>query len=78
MPCCPVTPIVFTDTAISVIPYTPIMQQQYGPTPRVYIWYRDAETDEYLQSSWFTFQAFGNSNITVDHGGPQTGFIVIR
>lgn len=80
MPCCPTTPILFVNTAISVVQYTPLMQQQYGPTPRVYIYYRDPDTGTYMQSSWFTFTAYSqvSQNITVDHGGPQTGFIVIR
>ncbi len=78
MPCCPSTTVSFVNAANTVIPYTPLLQQQYGPTPRVYVWYRDDVTGEYLQSSFFTFTSYGGGNIEVDHGGPQTGFVVIR
>lgn len=78
MPCCPNIPIQFVDEASTTIAYTPIMQAQFGPTPRVYAWYLDAETGEFLQSSWFTLMKVTDGSIVVDHGGPATGFLVIR
>lgn len=78
MRCCSSIPIEFFDAAITSIPYTPLMQAQYGPTPRVFIWYYDAITGEFLQSSFFTLITFSGDVITVDHGGNSTGFVVIR
>lgn len=78
MPCCPTTPVQFVDEASTTIAYTPIMQEQYGPTPRVFVWYRDEVTGELVASSWFTLMKVQGGNIVVDHGGPSTGFIVIR
>lgn len=76
--CCPSTPIGFNE-AITTINYTSLMQQQYGPTPRVHVWYRDPDTLEwYLSNAFFTRIDFKDNVITIDHGGVQVGYAVIR
>jgi hypothetical protein len=78
MPCCPTLQIPFNDAPTTTIAYTPPLQQQFGPTPRVYVWYYEPETGDFLQSSFFTLVSFADGNVVVDHGGPQSGIIVIR
>lgn len=76
--CCPSESMVFNE-AITTINYTLLMQQQYGPHPRVHVWYYDPETEEwYLSNAFFTRIAFENNVITIDHGGIQLGYAVIR
>jgi hypothetical protein len=77
MACCPST-IVSFQNGVTEIPYTALMQQTYGPTPRVYIWYYDVVTGKWMQSSFFTLVSFKDNIITIDHGGPQIGAAVIR
>lgn len=78
MRCCPGIETPFVNEAVSTVDYTPLMRQQFGQTPRVYVWYRNLDTGTYLQSSFFTLISFENNQVVVDHGGEQTGFIVIR
>jgi hypothetical protein len=55
------------------------MQQQYGPHPRVHVWYLDQDTGEYyLSNAFLTRTAFVGGNIVIDHGGPAIGRVVIR
>lgn len=54
------------------------MVDRYGPIPRVFTYYHDPVTDEFLLSNFFTLNKFINGNqIVVDHGGPNTGIIVV-
>lgn len=77
--CCSQNTIPFTGQAITTISYNSSFQDSYGPTPHVHIYYLDTETGEfYLSNAFFTRPSFKNNIITVDHGGPQTGYIVIR
>jgi hypothetical protein len=77
--CCPQIEVSFTNESSTTIAYTALMQQQFGNTPRVFVWYYDSEADEYyLSNAFFTRVAFVGGNVIVDHGGPNTGFVVIR
>lgn len=77
--CCPTSQIPFSNAATSTVEYSIAMQQQYGATPKVQVWYFDPETGEfYLSNSFFTRVAFEDNQIRIDHGGPASGYIVIR
>lgn len=79
MACCPQIETQFNNVSSSTIAYTSLMQQQFGNTPRVFVYYYDPDTDEYyLSNAFFTRVAFVGGNILIDHGGPQSGYIVVR
>lgn len=80
MVCCEPTRISFVNESSSTIQYTTQMQNTYGSKPRVFVYYYDDITGEFYQSNFFTVINYNitTQTITVDHGGPQTGFIIIR
>jgi len=78
MSCCPSNIVPFFDVATSVIPYA----GQFGPEPKVSLYYRDPDTGQ-----WYTVNAFMGtsvhfdpvlSEILIDHGGILTGFVKIQ
>lgn len=76
--CCTPTQFQFVNQTSTTIIYDPVMIDKYGPIPRVYTYYRDAVTGEFLLSNFFTVNKFINGNqIVVDHGGPNTGIVVV-
>ena len=78
--CCPPTRIEFFNEAITTIAYSPSMRAQYGSEPRIFVYYVDPITNElYLSNSFLTTIHFNTATnvITVDHGGPNSGIIVI-
>jgi len=77
MACCTPATFSFTNAASSTIDYGPGLLAQYGSQPRVFVLYRDADTGEYVVASWFTRIEFTGSAVEVDHGGPQSGLVVI-
>lgn len=76
--CCVPTQVQFNNATSTSIIYNAAMLDRYGPIPRLFTYYFDPATGEFLLSNFFTVNKFINGNqIVVDHGGPQTGIIVV-
>lgn len=75
MSCCEPTIENFFNQSTTTIPYPAFMQEQYGAKPNVEVYYKDGA--EYVLSNDMNRVEFDGSTITVDHGGPNTGFIKI-
>lgn len=75
--CCKQTQFDFVNEATTTIPYGEAMRAQYGTQPRVTVWYFDPVTNEFYQSTFFTVMKFNGSDITIDHGGPNSGFVMV-
>lgn len=74
MTCC--SPMIFPfNEAITTINYNSFMVEQFGNKPNVQVYYR--EGTEYALSDDFNQVRFDGANITVDHGGSNTGFVKI-
>ena len=78
MACCTPTIFPFANAASSDIPYGPALVQQHGSQPNIFVLYRDADTGKYIYASWFTRIEFHGTSIFVDHGGPQTGLVIVK
>lgn len=77
MPCCPQSTFPFSNATESVIEYGPVLQAAYGSMPDVFVLYRDPDTGEFLVAPWYSRIEFSGGQLRVDHGGPQTGSVVI-
>jgi hypothetical protein len=77
MPCCAPSVFAFNNAEFSTIEYGPALQAQHSSTPKVFVLYRDSETGEYTVAPWFTRIEFSAGQVRVDHGGPQSGILVI-
>lgn len=76
--CCTPTRVLFANVTQTVIQYTQDMRDRYGIQPKVYVYYFDTVTGEYVLSVLpFTSMRFDGSQITIDHGGAQSGFVVV-
>lgn len=75
--CCVPERFQFNNASITSITYTDAMRDKYGIQPKVFVYYYDPVTGEYYLSPFFTVMKFDGSTITVDHGGPNTGFVVV-
>ena len=75
--CCIPTKVQFINADTTTIVYTQAMRDSYGTQPRVFVYYYDSTTGEFYQSTFFTVMHFDGNNITVDHGGNSSGFIVV-
>lgn len=75
--CCIPTRVNFNNATSTTIAYSPAMRKAYGVQPRVFVWYFDNNTGEFYLSPFFTLMKFDGNNIIVDHGGPNTGFVII-
>lgn len=62
-------------TAVSTIPYTPSMQANYGPVPKVDVYYRD-ENMNWTSAGIFTQVQFDGNTILVDHGGSGNRWMI--
>lgn len=76
--CCVPTQIEFANATITTITYDQAMIDKYGTQPRVFVYYYDAVTGEFYLSPFFTVMKFDGSTITVDHGGPSSGFVIVK
>lgn len=74
MNCCTPILINFLNVASSIIPFTPAMVALYGPDPAVDVYIKVGT--EYQLSDFNSVQ-FDGSNILVDYGGMQSGFLKI-
>jgi hypothetical protein len=77
MACCSPSVFAFTNADSSTIEYGPALQASHGYQPKVFVLYRDSGTGEYTVAPWFTRIEFGGGQVRVDHGGPNTGLVVI-
>lgn len=77
MACCTPSTFVFNNAESSTIEYGPALQEAYGSTPKVFVLYRDPDTEEYLVAPWYTRIEFSGGEIRVDHGGVQSGVVVV-
>ena len=77
MACCSPSTFAFSNAESSTIEYGPALQAQHGSTPKVFVLYRDNDTGEFMVAPWFTRIEFSAGQVRVDHGGPQTGVVVI-
>lgn len=75
MNCCVPTIQSFLNQSTTIIPYSAFMIEQYGAKPNVQVYYK--EGTEYALSNDMNRVAFDGSTITIDHGGPNTGFVKI-
>lgn len=75
--CCIPTQIVFSNAESTTVTYDQAMRDKYGVQPKVYVYYYDPVANEYYLSPWYTVMKFNGSQITVDHGGPSSGMLVI-
>lgn len=75
--CCTPTRVNFANASTTAITYTQAMRDKYGVQPRVYVYYYDSVTSEFYLSPFFTVMTFDGSTITVDHGGPNSGVVVV-
>lgn len=75
--CCVPSHFQFINALSTTIAYTPAMVDKYGTTPRVFVYYRDPADGTFLLSPFFTLAKFFGGNIVVDHGGEQSGFVVV-
>lgn len=76
--CCVPTIIQFANIAQSVINFTQDMRDKYSFPPKVYVYYFDPVTNEYIMSVLpLTSMRFNGDILTIDHGGPNSGRIVI-
>lgn len=76
--CCVPTQVQFINASSTSITYDDVMRDKYGIQPRVFVYYHDPVTGEFYRSSFFTVMKFDGSTITVDHGGPNSGVVVIK
>ena len=76
--CCTPTVIPFANVSQSVVNYTQDMRDKYSFPPKVFVWYFDINTGEYVLSVLpFTSMRWNGSVLTVDHGGPASGRLII-
>lgn len=75
MTCCAPTIVPFTNEATKEIPYGDVMQEIYGSTPNIQVYYR--EGTEYVLSDDANRVDFNGERILVDFGGTATGIIKI-
>lgn len=76
--CCIPTQVQFINASSTSITYDAVMRDKYGIQPRVFVYYYDSVTGEFYLSPFFTVMKFDGSTITVDHGGPNTGVVVVK
>lgn len=76
--CCPSTEVVFSNATTTQITYDQVMKDKYGSQPHVFVYYYDPVTTELYLSPFFTVMKFNGTTITIDHGGPNSGIVVIK
>ena len=74
---CEPTQVQFNNASTTVIPYTQSLRDKYGIQPKVFTWYVDTVNGGLYMSPFFTVMNFDGNTITVDHGGPNTGIVVV-
>lgn len=72
--CCTPTIQPFNE-AVTTINYSTTLRRSFGNEPNVQVYY--AQDGNYVLSDDMNQVKFDGTNIEVDHGGPQVGFIKI-
>lgn len=76
--CCIATVVQFANVSQTVINYTQTMRDKYAFPPKVYVYYFDPSTLEYVLSVLpLTSMRWTGNALTIDHGGLASGRIVI-
>jgi hypothetical protein len=76
--CCTPTIIQFANETQTIINYTQEMRDKYAFPPKVYVYYFDPVSLEYVLSVLpLTSMRWNGDTLTIDHGGPQSGRVVI-
>lgn len=76
--CCEPTIVPFANVSQTVISYTQDMRDKYAFPPKVYVYYYDTITLEYVLSVLpLTSMRWVGSTLTIDHGGPNSGRIIV-
>lgn len=75
--CCTPSQFTFANASNTSILYDVAMRNKYGTQPKVFVWYYDAEIDEYYLSTFLTVIKFNGTNIDIDHGGPNSGIVIV-
>lgn len=76
--CCIPTQVQFANASTTSITYDQTMRDKYGVQPRVYVYYHDPVDGSFYHSPFFTHVTFNGTTIVVDHGGPNSGIVVVR
>lgn len=76
--CCVPTQVQFVNATSTSVIFDDAMRDKYGVQPRVFVYYYDPVTGEFYLSPFFTVMKFDGNTITVDHGGPSSGIIIIK
>ena len=76
--CCTPTIINFANATQTVVNYTQEMRDKYAFPPKVFAYYFDTVTGEFVLSVLpLTSMRFSGNTLTVDHGGPNSGRLII-
>jgi len=76
--CCTPTIIEFANATQTVVEYTQEMRDKYSFPPKVFAYYYDPVSGEFVLSILpLTSMRFSGTTLTVDHGGPSGGKLVI-
>lgn len=76
--CCAPTIIPFANVTQTIVNYTQDMRDKYAFPPKVYAYYFDISTNEYVMSVLpLTSMRWSGNVLTIDHGGPNSGRVVI-
>lgn len=76
--CCQATVIQFANVSQTVINFTQDMRDRYAFPPKVYVYYFDPVSLEYVLSVLpLTSMRWNGNVLTVDHGGLSSGRIII-
>lgn len=75
---CEPTEVSFVNVPTLTIPYTAMLQDQYGTIPTIQVWIFDEMGQLVNMSTQVKFDAYPPTQLLFDFGGPASGKIVIR
>lgn len=75
---CDPTIVTFVSVATLAIPYTALLQDQYGEFPTVQVWIYDGTGQLVNMGIQAAFDTYPPSMINLDFGGTASGIVVIR
>lgn len=79
MSCCNPLTVPFFNVSQTVIEYSSSLRALYGDAPRISVYYQDNDLIYHAAGimTQIKFDTFPVNTITVDHGGPAKGKIII-